>query len=93
MHCVDLGDEYLLANLASIQRRTSLVKFARSPRTDPPGSDRISGERQDHLAQPHLVSDPWQEVGGYRERVRESQLRLLFLYSYRLSVGDGSRYG
>ena len=24
-------------NLASIQRRTSLVKFARSPRTDPPG--------------------------------------------------------
>ena len=26
-----------LQNLASIQPRTSLVKFARSPRTDPPG--------------------------------------------------------
>ena len=27
-----------LHKLASIQRRTSLVKFARSPRTDPPGA-------------------------------------------------------
>ena len=26
-----------LQNLASIEPRTSLVKFARSPRTDPPG--------------------------------------------------------
>ena len=33
----ELSNEYLLANLASIQPRTSLVKFARSPRTDPPG--------------------------------------------------------
>ena len=38
MHCVDLGESFptsiYLQNLASIQPRTSLVKFARSPRTD-----------------------------------------------------------
>ena len=36
MHCVDLGEgfptSFDLQNLASIQPRTSLVKFARSPR-------------------------------------------------------------
>ena len=41
VHCVDLGESFptsiCLQNLASIQPRTSLVKFARSPRTDPPG--------------------------------------------------------
>ena len=39
MHCVDLGESFptsiYLQNLASIQPRTSLVKFARSPRTGP----------------------------------------------------------
>ena len=44
VHCVDLGESFptsiYLQNLASIQPRTSLVKFARSPRTDPPGSSR-----------------------------------------------------
>ena len=38
VHCVDLGESFptsiYLQNLASIQPRTSLVKFARSPRTD-----------------------------------------------------------
>ena len=38
VHCVDLGESFAtiiyLQNLASIQPRTSLVKFARSPRTD-----------------------------------------------------------
>ena len=38
VHCVDLGESVptsiYLQNLASIQPRTSLVKFARSPRTD-----------------------------------------------------------
>ena len=42
VHCVDLGESFptsiYLQNLASIQPRTSLVKFARSPRTDPPGA-------------------------------------------------------
>ena len=37
MHCVDLGESFLtsiyLQNLASIQPRSSFVKFARSPRT------------------------------------------------------------
>ena len=41
MHCVDLGESFpmhiFLQNLASIQPRTSSVKFACSPRTDPPG--------------------------------------------------------
>ena len=41
VHCVDLGESFptsiYLQNLASIPPRTSLVKFARSPRTDPPG--------------------------------------------------------
>ena len=44
MHCVDLGESFptsiYLQNLASIQPSTSLVMFARSPRTDPPGSGR-----------------------------------------------------
>ena len=39
MPCVDLGESFqthiYLQNLASIQPRTSLVKFARSPRTVP----------------------------------------------------------
>ena len=42
MHYVDLGESFptsiYLQNLASIQPRTSLVKFARSPRKDPPGT-------------------------------------------------------
>ena len=41
VHCVDLGESFptsiYLQNLASIQPRTSPFKFARSPRTDPPG--------------------------------------------------------
>ena len=41
VHCVDLGESFptsiYLQKSASIQPRTSLVKFARSPRTDPPG--------------------------------------------------------
>ena len=41
VHCVDLGESFpthiLLQNLASIQLRASPVKFACSPRTDPPG--------------------------------------------------------
>ena len=36
MHCIDLGESFPnLQKLASIQPRTSLVKFVRSPRTDP----------------------------------------------------------
>ena len=42
VHCVDLGESFptsiYLQKSASIQPRTSLVKFARSPRTDPPGA-------------------------------------------------------
>ena len=42
VHCVNLGESFptsiYLQNLASIQPRTSLVKLARSPCTDPPGA-------------------------------------------------------
>ena len=42
VHCVDLGESFptsiYLQHLASTQPRTSLVKFARSPCADPPGS-------------------------------------------------------
>ena len=41
VHCVDLGESFpthsLLQNLDSIQPLASSFKFARSPRTDPPG--------------------------------------------------------
>ena len=51
VHCVDLGESFptgiYLQNLASIQPRTSLVKFARSPRiiiiTDRPGLRHANG--------------------------------------------------
>ena len=51
VHCVDLGESFptsiYLQNLASIQPRTSLVKFARSLCTDRPGvfarRDRAAG--------------------------------------------------
>ena len=49
VHCVDLGEGFptsiYLHSLASIQPRTSLVKFARSPRTDPPGHRAALGDR------------------------------------------------
>ena len=51
MHCVDLDESVpthiFLQNLASIQPRTSPFKFARSPRTDPPGlyKDQFLDER------------------------------------------------
>ena len=52
VHCVDLGESFptsiYLQKSASIQPRTSLVKFARSPRTDPPG---LSGCNADHMWQ------------------------------------------
>ena len=45
MHCVDLGESFPTSissqNLASIQPRTSLVKFVCSPRTDNPGYARF----------------------------------------------------
>ena len=48
MYCVDLGESFhkssYLQKSASIPPRTSPVKFARSPRTDPPGDDDNIGE-------------------------------------------------
>ena len=43
VHCADLGESFQMSislqTLASIQPRTILVKFARSPSTDPPGDN------------------------------------------------------
>ena len=48
VHCVDLGESFhrnvYLQKLASIQPRTSLVKFTRSPCTDCPGERGGRGE-------------------------------------------------
>ena len=50
---MDLGESFptsiYLQNLASIQPRTSLVKFARSPRTDPPGGTTEAERRASRL--------------------------------------------
>ena len=50
VHCVDLGESFqthiFLQNLGSIQLRTSNVKFACSPRTDPPGWARRQRRRR-----------------------------------------------
>ena len=59
VHCVDLGESFptsiYLQNLASIPPRTSFVKFARSPRRDPPGR----GDREGAVPEPAL-QDPGQ---------------------------------
>ena len=61
VHCVDLGESFPthihLQNLASIQPRTSPFKFARSPRTDPPGCFHFSSlsRRQEWLSAPVAV--------------------------------------
>ena len=72
VHCVDLGESFpthiYLQKLASIQPRTSLVKFARSPRTDPPG-----------LHMPQFVqSRGGTEVEPEVENFRSKALRLCF---------------
>ena len=54
VHCVDLGESFptsiYLQKSASIQPRTSPVKFARSPRTDPPGAPFRPHDRVDARA-------------------------------------------
>ena len=53
VHCVDLGESFpthiYLQNLASVLRRTSPVKFARSPRTFSCGLFSIVSFHSDHL--------------------------------------------
>ncbi len=79
VHCVDLGESFptsiSLQNLASIQPRTSLVNFARSPRTDPPGLR-------------HAQADACDQAEGPRGRGPE---RLLQLHEphHRERVGHG----
>ena len=70
MHCVDLCQSFpakiYLQILASIQPRTSLVKFARSPRTDPPG-DRVHGADCRRLQMgAGRRADPQQQDGAAR---------------------------
>ena len=56
VHCVDLGGRIYLQNLASIQPRTSLVKLARSRRTDPPGSSCALQAAYDVSSESHEIS-------------------------------------
>ena len=63
VHCVNLGESFptsiYLQNLASIQPRTSLGKFARSPRTDPSGQPEQQLEQDDTRAGgPHGAAVP-----------------------------------
>ena len=74
VHCVDLGESFptsiYLQNLASIQPRTSLVKFARSPRTDPPGLSVLTMKRRGRSASVEDRSPAW-----LRPRAHEAQPR------------------
>ena len=54
-----LKNAYLGANLASIQPRTSPFKFARSPRTDPPGV--ASWTRWKETRESELADANWME--------------------------------
>ena len=78
VHCVDLGESFpthiFLQNLASIQPRTSLVKFARSPRTDPPGVHAGNGARVQDRQQSDVQPRPTE---GWRWCVR----RVALLYA------------
>ena len=61
----ELSNAYLLANLASIQLRTNLVKFARSPCTDPPGyPDRRTYDAPGVLEAPDVPDGP-DVLAGY----------------------------
>ena len=66
VHCVDLGESFpthiFLQNLASIQKRTSLVKFARSPRTDPPRFQPYFKECYDNLNVSEVNDEPAQMI-------------------------------
>ena len=82
MYCVDLGESFhmstslSLQNLASIQPRMSLVKFARSPRTDPPGIASF-----DQVSDSVLGEDPESRI----ERARMASVRLDLIYSNRFT--------
>ena len=62
VHSVDLGESFptsvCLQKLASIQPRTSLVKFARSPRTYPPGVLHATRGRG-YVLLPRVPDRPW----------------------------------
>ena len=80
VHCVDLGESFptsiYLQNLASIQPRTSLVKFAHSPctesTTDPPG---IATRTHTHIEilQVTLVSLSSKTLDFMQHRLRNSE--------------------
>ena len=62
VHCVDLGERFptsiFLQKLASIQPRTSPVKFACSPRTVPPGSS-LRSRHPSHIARIIVIEADW----------------------------------
>ena len=85
VHCVDLGESFqthiYLQKSASIQPRTSLVKFARSPRTDRPGAS--SGARRTVIGS---FIRTWASTGCARRSTMTTP-RIRVLCSYRGSAG------
>ena len=91
VHCVDLGESFpthiFLQNfstsfkkkkeLASVQPRTSLVKFARSPRTDPPGCYAQEQHRCDGQTYGTKATIGNGKVIQHRARLRPSSIKNL----------------
>ena len=82
MHCVDLGESFpthiYLQKSASIQPRTSPVKFARSPCTDPPGYMQQLLEKE---GKTFLDSDHLQDLDLLIDTVRKDVDVLLVILS------------
>ena len=76
VHCVDLGESFpthlYLQNLASIQPRTSPIKFACSPCTDPPGS---TTPRAGRTSSPSGISGPITPPSSRLPKLLESMPR------------------
>ena len=79
MHCVYLGQSFptsiYLQILASIQPLTSLVKFARSPRTDPPGPMYSSCVVVDHKGKRVFENEQVIEIPAESKQVRSVPCR------------------
>ena len=93
MHCVDLGESFpthvFLQNLASIQLRTSPVKFACSPRTDPPGLGRNAAAAPEdgcafycYVALRAVCSAGWQLIEVQKPQIRPLSHEVTFESSY-----------
>ena len=83
VHCVDLGESFrthiYLQKSASIQPRPSLVKFARSPRTYPPGSSWVHRPKAGCIRSDGRCSGVRWDLGQLGPRFFWQCVRRLFL--------------